>query len=165
MPDANQQPDSVSTNSARGESPSAGMTPDPPARQETKEPGQKHPPPPRRKSVPLPKAFKHAVTEAAGALRKEFPIPDRQQANRAGRVFARALYPTPSSGRPQHSDVTKALHLQADGKSRKEIYRLLGKKTHEKQHALSEAMRQRKLRDLRRAERDKIRSSTVTPTN
>jgi hypothetical protein len=115
--------------------------------------------------VPLPKPFRHAIEQAAGVFRQEFPIPDRKQAERAGRVFARALYPAPRRGRPQHSDVTRALRLEAEGKSRKEIYRALAKNTHEKQHALSQAMRHRKMREKRRAERDKSRTPFVTPTN
>lgn len=166
MPDAN-QPDSERTNGGPGESPATDATPDPPAKQGTAELSQKNPPAAQRQRLPLPKAFKQAVTEAASPIRKEFPIPDRQQANRAGRLFARALYPIARRGRPQRSDVTKALRLEAEGKTRKEIYRLLGKATHEQQHALREAMRQRKRREGKKksAERDKIRTSNVTPTN
>src|SRR5579872_465038 len=108
-------------------------------------PDENHQPDPPRTNGPsvrvaLPKPFRHAIEQAAVAICKEFPIHDRPQAERAGRMFARALYPTRGPGRPRRSDVNKALRLQAKGKSRKEIYRVLGKKTHEKQHALSEAM-------------------------
>jgi hypothetical protein len=53
-------------------------------------------------------------------------------------------------GRPPRADVTEALRLEASGASRKEIYRLLGKD--DEQHALREAMRQRKARKRRRGE-------------
>ena len=70
-----------------------------------------------------------------------------------------ALPPQPRRGRPRRADVTEALRLEADGVPRKEIYRLLNKNTRDQQHALREAMRQRKARKRRR---DK--SGTVTPT-
>jgi hypothetical protein len=68
-------------------------------------------------------------------------------------------YPNPV-GRPRREDVTKALRWETEGVPRKNIYRRLGKITCDQQHALREAMRQRKFRMRRR---DK--SATVTPTN
>jgi hypothetical protein len=56
-----------------------------------------------------------------------------------------------SVGRPQRKDVTDALKLEAAGESRKEIYRRLGKQTQAEQHALREAMRTRKNRAKRPA--------------
>jgi hypothetical protein len=120
--------------------------------------------PAKRRRVPLLKPFKHAITQAANVLRKDFLISSRLQADRAGRVLARALFPTARPGRPRRSDVTKALRLEEEGESRKEIYRLLGKNTQAKQHSLREAMRQRRRRDRRRASRDKF-TPPVTPTN
>jgi hypothetical protein len=72
----------------------------------------------------------------------------------------RQVPPYPRPGRPCRTDVTQALQFEGEGVSRKEIYRRLGKATREEQHALREAMRQRKARSRKR---DK--SATVTPTN
>jgi hypothetical protein len=72
----------------------------------------------------------------------------------------RQVPPYPSPGRPCRTDVTQALQFEGEGVSRTEIYHRLGKATREEQHALREAMRQRKARGRKR---DK--SATVTPTN
>ena len=56
------------------------------------------------------------------------------------------------AGRPRREDVTEALRLEAAGASRKEIYRKLGKSTAIEQHALREAMRQRKWRKQQKHE-------------
>ena len=63
-------------------------------------------------------------------------------------------------GRPRREDVTQAMMLEADGVPRKEIYRRLGKATNDQQHALREAIRQRRAR-MRKHERDK--SENITP--
>src|SRR5262249_50093226 len=57
-------------------------------------------------------------------------------------VIRKAL-PQCRRGSHQHADVTEALRLEAEGMSRKEVYRRLGKATRDQQHALREAMRQR----------------------
>lgn len=64
-------------------------------------------------------------------------------------------------GRPRWDDVTEALRLEAAGTSRKEIYCQLGNRTAPEQHALREAMRQRKWRGRRKPKlRDKIDKRT-----
>lgn len=65
-------------------------------------------------------------------------------------------------GRPRHADVTQAVRLEAQGVSRKEIYRRLGKRSHEEQHALKNAMRQRNQSIRRRALR---KAQPPPPTN
>jgi hypothetical protein len=50
-------------------------------------------------------------------------------------------------GRPRYKDITEAMRMEAAGVSRKEIYRRLGKATPLAQHALKEAMRQRRRRE------------------
>jgi hypothetical protein len=72
----------------------------------------------------------------------------------------RNLPPLSSPGRPRREDVTKAIQLERENVSRKEIYRRLGKVTPAQQRSLLEAMRQRRARSRKR---DK--SATVTPTN
>lgn len=57
----------------------------------------------------------------------------------------------PPKGRPQHDDVTKALALEAEGRSRPEIYQALGKRHPWDKRLLGDAMRQRKARARRRA--------------
>ena len=52
-------------------------------------------------------------------------------------------------GRQPSYEVTTALKLENEGQSRKDIYVFLGKTTRLEQHALSEAMRQRKFRQKR----------------
>lgn len=63
-------------------------------------------------------------------------------------------------GRPVHADITKAVQMEAQGSSRSQIYAALGKTSRDEQHALVEAMRQRKFRERRAtAERDKSAAS------
>ena len=75
------------------------------------------------------------------------------------RALRKALPPQSRPGRPQRADVTEALRLEAEGVARKAIYCRLGKATRDEQHALREAMRQRKARKRRRDN-----SGAVTPT-
>jgi hypothetical protein len=117
----------------------------------------------QRVSAVLPQPLADAIAEAARGILKNHVIHDKPRANQAARLFLHALYPS-EPGRPKSSDVTTALQLKAEGKSNKEIYRLLGKTTQPEQHSLREAMRQRKIRERRRAARDKPAPS-VTPTN
>ena len=98
----------------------------------------------------LPDALTRALQQAARAIRKHYPIRTRSQADRAGKQFARALFPR-RAGRPRRRDVTRALQLEAQGVGRKDIYRLLGKTTPPQQHALRESMRLRRFRQRRRA--------------
>jgi hypothetical protein len=93
-------------------------------------------------------------------MAKKYPQLSSADKHRVLVAIKTALPPKPSVGRPRREDVTQAMRLEADGVSRKEIYRRLGKTTHEQQHALREAMRQRR---ARRRKRDK--SASVTPTN
>ena len=58
--------------------------------------------------------------------------------------------------------MTRALQLAAQGLSRKDIYRLLGKSTRDQQHALREGMRLRRFRQRRRAVSNPV---LATPTN
>jgi hypothetical protein len=74
-------------------------------------------------------------------------------------ALRKALPPQPQAGRPRRADVTEAIELELQGAPRKEIYRRLGKATRDQQHALLEAMRQRRFRKRRRDN-----SGTVTPT-
>ena len=62
-------------------------------------------------------------------------------------------------GRPRREDVTQALRMEAAGETRRSIYQQLGKSAIHEQHALREAMRQRK---FRKRARDKV--EMVTPT-
>jgi hypothetical protein len=64
-------------------------------------------------------------------------------------------------GRPRREDITEALHLESEGVPRKEIYRRLGKTTHEGQHSLKEAMRARKYRQRRCDESPPSRQQTA----
>jgi hypothetical protein len=93
-------------------------------------------------------------------MAKKYPHATRADKASVLALIKKGLPPNPGPGRPRRADVTEALHLEAAGVSRKEIYRRLGKATHNEQHALREAMRQRK---ARRRKRDK--SQAVTPTN
>ena len=109
----------------------------------------------------LPDALARALQQAARAIRKHYPIRTRSQADRAGKLFARALFPR-RAGRPRRRDVTRALQLAAQGLSRKDIYRVLGKCNPAQQHALREAMRQRKFRvQKRRAKREAALSTNT----
>jgi hypothetical protein len=65
-------------------------------------------------------------------------------------VIKTALPPKPSVGRPRREDVTQAMRLEAEKICRKEIYRRLDKTTRAEQHALREAMRQRRARMRKR---------------
>jgi hypothetical protein len=93
-------------------------------------------------------------------MAKKYPLLCSADKHRVLTAIKTGLPPKPAAGRPRREDVTEAMRLEADHVSRKEIYRILGKNTHEQQHALREAMRQRR---ARRRRRDK--SATVTPTN
>lgn len=107
--------------------------------------------------VRLPEDVYRAILQAARTIRKHYSIPDRRVADRAGRLFAHALFPR-RAGRPKRKDVTRALQLEAQGMSRKMIYVLLGKNTRDQQHDLREAIRQRRQRLKRRKT-----SAPVTP--
>ena len=100
----------------------------------------------------LPDDLTRALTQAARAIRKHYRIISRSQADRAGKLFARALFPR-RAGRPRSRDVTRALEMEAQGISRKEIYVRLGRRTRLQQLTLREAMRQRRLRVRRRRSR------------
>jgi hypothetical protein len=119
-----------------------------------------HPPRHGHRSA-LPDALTRALQQAARAIRKHYRIRTRSQADRAGKLFARALFPR-RAGRPRRRDVTRALQLAAQGLSRKDIYRLLGKTTPVEQHALRESMRLRRFRQRRRAVSNR---APATPTN
>ena len=109
----------------------------------------------------LPDDLTRALQQAARVVRKHYPIRTRSQADRAGKLFARALFPR-RAGRPRRRDVTRALQLQAQGISRKEIYRVLRKRTRDQQHALRESMRLRRFRQRRRPVSN---GAPATPTN
>src|SRR5215813_15578130 len=93
-------------------------------------------------------------------MAKKYPLLSSADKHRVLAAIKSGLPPKPSAGRPWREDVTEAMRLEADHVSRGEIYRRLGKTTHEQQHALREAMRQRR---ARKRKRDK--SASVTPTN
>jgi hypothetical protein len=118
----------------------------------------------------LPAPLQQALLEAARCLRKHYAILDRDAADRAAHFFARALFPR-RVGRPKRLDVTLALKWEAEGLSRKEIYRRLGKHTGAAQRLLCEAMRQRRLRRRQRRDRPRLGQAvttnftTITPTN
>jgi hypothetical protein len=52
-------------------------------------------------------------------------------------------------GRPPHDEISIAMKLESEGIPRKNIYQHLNKTTREQQRVLSEAMRQRRLRQRR----------------
>jgi hypothetical protein len=53
-------------------------------------------------------------------------------------------------GRPRRQDVSEALKLEAEGKTRIQIYSALGKTTEEEKRALRDSMRMRKFRERRK---------------
>jgi hypothetical protein len=93
-------------------------------------------------------------------MAEKYPHLSKADKHRVLVAIKTALPPKPSAGRPCREDVTEATRLEADGVTRGEIYRRLGKVTREQQHALREAMRQRRAR--KRKKRDK--PANVTPT-
>ena len=94
-------------------------------------------------------------------LKHRYPDLSRAEKTRLEILVHRTLPPLPApKGRPPRSDVTQALQLEREGISRREIYCRLGKATRDEQHALREAMRQRKSRSRKRDN-----STPVTPTN
>jgi len=122
----------------------------------------------QRQPNPLPKPLKDAIKQDGRMFRTHFGPVDRIQARRAGRLLARILCPGPGPGRPKKPHVSKAMRLEKQGQSRKDIYRLCGADTPAEQKALRDAMRQRKFRKRRRAERRAKRDKPlppVTPTN
>ena len=108
-----------------------------------------------------PAYLRRRLLEVASSLRTEFSslLQDPRAAKEAVQYFARLLRPNRKVGRPKKVDVTEALRLEAEGVSRQQIYRRLGKNTRDEQHALREAMRMRKYRQRKR---DKL--EPVTPT-
>ena len=108
-----------------------------------------------------PAYLRRRLLEVASSLRTEFVslLQDTRVAKQAGQYFTRLLGPNRKAGRPKRADVTEALHLEAEGVSRQQIYRRLSKNTKDEQHALREAMRMRKYRQRKR---DKL--EPVTPT-
>ncbi len=108
-----------------------------------------------------PAYLRRRLLEVASSLRTEFVslLQDPRVAKQAGQYFTRLLGPNRKAGRPKRADVTEALHLEAEGVSRQQIYRRLSKNTKDEQHALREAMRMRKYRQRKR---DKL--EPVTPT-
>jgi hypothetical protein len=90
---------------------------------------------------------------------KKYPQLSKADKHRVLATIKTALPPKASAGRPRREDVTEAMRLEADGVKRLEIYCRLGKITRDQQHALREAMRQRRARTRKR---DK--SAPVTPT-
>lgn len=102
----------------------------------------------------------HDAARFAEQMRRKYPRLNTTEKRQLLTALRKALPPPPrSAGRPRRDDVTEAIELESQGMSRKEIYRRLGKATHDAQHALREAMRQRKARKRRRDN-----PSAVTPT-
>jgi hypothetical protein len=95
----------------------------------------------------------------AGEMAEKYPHLSRAEKHRVLVAIKTALPPKPSVGRPCRDDVTEAMRMEADGVTRGEIYGRLGKTTRDQQHALREAMRQRR---ARKRKRDK--PASVTPT-
>jgi hypothetical protein len=83
-------------------------------------------------------------------MTKKYPQLSKADKHRLLVVIKTALPPKPSVGRPRREDVTEAIRLEAEKISRPEIYRRLGKATRDQQHALREAMRQRRARMRKR---------------
>jgi hypothetical protein len=83
-------------------------------------------------------------------MTKKYPELSKADKHRVLTAIKAALPPKPSVGRPWREDVTQAMRLESDGVTRREIYRRLGKATRDEQHALREAMRQRRARMRKR---------------
>jgi len=116
----------------------------------------------RKRQCRLPtQTLEGDIRWCADQLRRKYPDWSGAMKKRALSLLHQELPPCPRSvGRPRRQDVTQAVQLEATGVSRKEIYRRLGKSTRDEQHALREAMRQRRARNRKR---DK--PPTVTPIN
>jgi hypothetical protein len=96
----------------------------------------------------------------AEQFKQKYPGLTRADKKQLLASIQRHVPPYPAPGRPRRADVTQALQLEGENISRKEIYHRLGKATRDEQHALREAMRQRRARS-----RNRDKSVTVTPTN
>jgi hypothetical protein len=83
-------------------------------------------------------------------MTKKYPQFSKADKHRVLTLIKAALPPKPSVGRPRREDVTQAMRLEAGGITRREIYCRLGKATRDEQHALREAMRQRRARMRKR---------------
>jgi hypothetical protein len=122
----------------------------------------------RRGGPALPPELAAAVLKAARLIKQRFKahLDQRRVSEQAGQLFLRGLWPR-RPGRPRHADVTEALRLESQQVTAKEIYRRLGKTDRLLQHALREAMRQRKTRARRRARKGAATNPPrlVTPTN
>jgi hypothetical protein len=114
----------------------------------------------RRRKLPA-QTLEGDIHWFADQLRRKYPDWSTATKKHVLSQLQRELPPCPRPvGRPRRQDVTEALQLEAAGVSRKEIYRRLGKGARDEQHALREAMRQRR---ARKRKRDKL--PTVTPIN
>jgi hypothetical protein len=112
----------------------------------------------------LPDEQQQLIEELARQFRLRHLVSSRGEAEAIARTFRRALF-SGQPGRPRHEDVTQAMRLLREGKSRWQICKELGKDTPEKRHSLWESIRNRKARVKRRLSNDATKSIPVLIVN